>query len=260
MILRGVTSFSNPGTGSHLASTTAPAVGSFSACGFATLEADRNDYSMLFSIDDGSSNWTQMGTDTDGTSIVAFTSAGGGVSTSALANMSLGSPFFWGITGAGAGANNLIAYWRQVSRGHRIVSASTTGVATFGSATLKLAGDGFGGAYSWQGRMWGTRVWGRVLTPAQMHAESFRGDPQNISGLWAWYPLEGNVNRLGEDWSGNRRHLTRTGTGAPSRIFVPISYWEKQRRSVGKAPAAGGGPAAAALARGTNSVIQAGVR
>lgn len=116
----------------------------------------------------------------------------------------LNTPYALAFVGS---ASATTIYWRALTA--PTLSTYTTGQASGFTAAQLTYGDEVGG-FKLNGRMWGARCWGRVLTPAEILAESFSLTPVSRQSLnFAW--MLRNAQDL-TDISGNGRPPTVVGT------------------------------------------------
>ena len=224
-----------------------PSTAGFTVCGWASLTTDRNNYQILSSIDNGSTQYAEIGTDSDGTTLYIFNHGAIGAS---LGPLTLNTPFFWAQTVNGAGSGNHVGYGRAVGA-NTLTSTSQSGVAAITSQTFWVGRDGFdAGAYYFDGRIWNVKVWDRVLTAAELLVESFYSNVKFPASLHLHWRLPGSNNTT--DSSGNGRNATVSGT--LSTEDGPHGLWRPRRRIF--LPVAAGGTFKAAWARGANTIIQ----
>lgn len=217
-------------TGEGLSRTSSPpSTAGFTVCGWANLSTDRNTYQILSSIDNGSTEYAEIGTDADGTTLYIFNHGAIGASLGAL---TIGTPFFWAQTVNGSGSGNHVGYGRNAGT-NTLTTASQSGVAAIASQTFWVGRDGFdSGAYYFDGRIWNVKVWDRVLTAAELLVESFYQEIKFTASKHLHWRLPNASNTT--DSSGLGRDATVTGTLStedgshglwkPSRrIFIPAA-------------------------------------
>lgn len=188
-------------------STSPPSTAGYTVCGWASLTNDRNNYQILSSVDNGTSQYAEIGTELDGTTLYIFNHGAAGAS---LGTITLNAPFFWAQTVNGSGAGNHVGYARGAGQSS-LTSTSQSGVAAIASQTFWVGRDGFdSGAYFWDGRIWNVKVWDRVLTPAELLIESFYFNIKFPTSAHLHWPL--HHSSYTNDISGNARSATVSGT------------------------------------------------
>lgn len=145
-----------------------------------------------------------------------------------------GTTFFWAITSPGTGS--VTGHTRRLGASN--FQSATVSFVAFASGAVFLGGD-TGGSWA-NARYWNVRVYARQLSVRDVAIESISSSPL-ASGLWAWWPLDGNLQGILVDRSGNNRHLTRAGSGRIEPWFLSGAELSPlPRKSAVKAPAAGG--------------------
>lgn len=213
-----------------------PTSTAFTICGWAQMSVDTNTYATVCSLESGTSsaaNYLLLSTDSDGTSLKVWSSATGAASTT-IVGLTVGTPFFFALTCSGTGATSAVGYYRAQGS-NALTSVSYNGVS-FTPGALFIANDSFSEPFS--GRAWGVKVWDRVLSAAELLAESYFARPLFPTSLNCWWPLPNHSDTT--DKSGNARNPTVTGTLTTEDSTVNL--WSP-RRKVFVPTAAGGGTA-----------------
>lgn len=216
----------------------------WSACGWCTLQVDRNDWSAIFAVENASgANIFQ--TDATGTNLIVATGAG---TSSTIINPAVGTPFFWAMSNTGnADAGGLIGYAALDSDANLTSQSMTaTDVTTGSTRTLrwgKDASDEFTNADHSALKIWN----GVVLTAADFALERWSIIPRRTLDLWGWWPsINNGATELGIDYSGNGRALTVNGAPA-SAAFPPVPWGGVLEAVVENPVAAAGAPQAGTL-------------
>ena len=208
-----------------------PSPTAFGACGWAVLDVDRNASTCFFALESGTSSAAAtiaLFADSDGTSLKLFSPAGGGVTSGTLASLVVGQPFFWAVTGNGAGAGGLTAYYRTA--GSNTLSSVSIQGSTFSQGALFLGNNSY--AEWFNGRAWNAKVWDRVPSASELLIESYFARPQFPTSQNLWLPMYSHLDVA--DRSGNGRNPTVGGTlttgdtlvnlwNPRTRIFLPSS-------------------------------------
>lgn len=250
--LRGISAYRNAsteGSGTDKLDAVAQPTwsGGWTFCGWARRDfTTSGNWNTLFGINLNTSVSAGLLFDYPGTSTLSieYGTASGWQVDAFASDPGRDRPYFWAVSSTGLSIGSTVAYWGR--QGAPLVSrANTVALDSFVSspANVSLLNDVWN--QSFPGRMWNVMGWARGLSVADLTRQMNNPAAPVTGGLWAWWPLEGDENQLVRDYSGNRRNLTRTGTGQAGRIFVPASYYSRARSSVGKAPAGGSTPKSA---------------
>lgn len=221
-VARGRSSYRNRGSGDYLRLTSGlPASGSWTACGWMFVRPRASTFHYFLGL---SSSLASAGNEN------ALGRSGSNVSEmySNVASAQFSTDWF-GTSGArlfvvfgasGTGANQMFARVRRVTS--LAFDESVTGqIASYTPAAFWIGNDSYD---EWTDHsFWNVRLWGRALSAAEALRESFSSQPVARDGLIGWWPLEGNLDQLLCDYSGNGRHLTRAGTPRAEPFFLPAS-------------------------------------
>lgn len=191
-----------------------PAWNAFTACGWARLTTDNNNYSTLFSLENsGSSEFVVFQTDVDGTSLLVYVTSG---PSSNVATLTANTNFFWAVTSDGS--NVRIYYAAEGSAALNTVSIAFTD--SFVPATMWIGNNGFTEFFT--GDIGNVIVWNEVKTQAFLESQRARVLPFDTTNLNIWSPLSSASDEV-IDYSGNGRNWTRTGT-LPLANNFPVTW------------------------------------
>lgn len=198
----------------------------FTACGWARLVTDTNDFASIFSLDDAGSNYLLIETDADGTSLLGV---GSGATVVAMASLTVGTDFFWAVSSSGVTGSQTNFYYRTSTTNALTASAMSGTRTNFTPTGLYVGSDGF--AEQWNGRIWNVKAWARALTAAELLVESYYARVMYPGSLHLHWPMKGASDQ--RDLSGNGRTPTVTSTPTTEdergllmprrRIFLPTS-------------------------------------
>jgi hypothetical protein len=153
----------------------------------------------------GSTAYSGMGTEADGTSLRVY--ALGGASAE-IAVLTAGTDFFWAVVQSGSGASALTGYYRTAGQ-TSFASQQTTGDAAIGTGpTLTVGNNTF---TEWfDGRFQHIRCWDAALTSDELALEMYSALPVRLASLnFAWRDISASsVTDLGA----NARNATIGGT------------------------------------------------
>jgi hypothetical protein len=198
-------------------------------CGWFYLSVDRNTWSTIFSIDNGTSDNWLMQTSDDGVTMSTVFDAS---TQQGIGAMTVGTWYFICLATSGTTGN---LYYRTASNPTLTTVAVTSVTANVNAATLRLGESPWGGEW-WNGRIAAVQVYTVQLSAAEAHQESMQYAPRRLTNLVAWYPL---VKPETADYSGNARTLSG-GAGATTEDGPPIPWVATSPRLVLPAPTAGG--------------------
>lgn len=227
-----------------------PNVASVTIAGWACLDVDKNDFTNICTLEDSASNAgnsINLITDSDGTTLKIY--SGSSAYSATLATLTVGTPFFFALTGGAA--NAVVGYYRAA--GSNTLASVNHASSGFTSAAMYFGNDSY--AYYLNGRLFNLKVWDRVLTPAELLIESFYARPMFPANLNLWAPVNSTADVA--DRSGNARDLTIGGTLANEDNGVAL--WVPRRKLFVPAASGGGGLASAGVAQ-QSSQAQAGAR
>lgn len=174
------------------------------------LAVDRNDYSSIFFIDNGTSDNWGMQTGVDGTTMATVFDAS---TQQGMGSLTVGVWYY--VCLATSGTTGTL-YHKKAGDPALTVVAVTSVTASVNAATLRL-GESPWGAEWFNGSENAAKVWNRQLTRADAEQDSTQYAPQTTQNLIAYYPLT-RPDPL--DYSGNGRSLA--GSGATYEDGPPI--------------------------------------
>ncbi len=217
-------------------------------CGWFKVSVDRNDYSSIFFIDNGTSDNWGMQTGADGTTMSSVFDAS---TQQGIGSMTVGTWYFIALSTSGTTGN---IYYRTAAQSALTTVAVTSVTASVNAATLRI-GDSPWGAEWFNGVTAALKGWNAALTANETLQESMQYQPGRVSNLLFLHPF---VKAETADYSGNARTLSG-GTGATTEDGPPIpwiGYSPKliHQVSSGSAVALAGHADAAAGATGQASV------
>lgn len=186
--------------------TSLPAGNSMTACGWGRSPVDGAPADSLFTFGYASTSITWMIDATNVARISTF-DTDGVFSATPTAN----SWFFWALTIAGSGSNQINGYLGRLSDA-TLLTISATDAAATGAATGMACG--FTGAPAFTG----VRVWDAVLSAAELEKERSSLRPWRVAGLHCWVPM---LDAAVKDYSGNDRHWAPTGVTVTDSPPVP---------------------------------------
>src|SRR5690606_36931956 len=186
----------------------------FSVSCWVYLSTDRDDYSTVWSLDNGTGNNIIIQTDGDGTTLGIVSN---GSWSSVGLNMSVGQWYWVGVVKNGTTAT----VYRSTGTG--TVSSTNHSVTNSLTAdTLRIGQSPWGGEWL-NGRMAAVKIWTAALSANEIQAERDYTSPLLTANLRAWYPFEvaENVDHSGngETLSGGSSPSTEPGPGIP---FSPV--------------------------------------
>lgn len=208
-----------PATGNRLRPTTMLAnATNLSACGWISLDGDRNYYQGFFAIErppGHTTQYTELITDIDGTTLAVYDHVTGNVLT--LGSLTLGAWYWVGISVAAAGV--LTAYIKPMGG---VISkfSGTCAPLTSPPEQITLGSTNYDSTEWMNGRMARWRMWNRVLTDAQFARESRTVRPfdsTDIAGAWDLSDLA----TLTTDVSGQGNTLNLSGFQSHSVVSGP---------------------------------------
>lgn len=204
----------------QLAAASVPSMGSFSICGWAQLDTDRNALQQLFSFQAGPTfSYVSIQTDSDGTSLVIADQA---TLTSMGVSLTIGTPFFWGLTCSGVGTNTLTGYYAE--RGALSLTSAQRNVSAIDSQfqSFKIGNNDYGEPF--EGKLSRVMLFDTVLSATEMLRQKNSWMPVATPRAW-WPMIDTSLSNALQDVSGNSRHLTSAGTTSPTadtnRIWMP---------------------------------------
>lgn len=198
-------------------------------CAWVKIVTDRNDYSTIFSVDNGTGDNWLMQTDADGTTL-SF--VGDATTQQGIGSMTVGTWYF--IALATAGASGTIYY--RTAATQTMSTVAVTGVTASVNAVNFRIGDSPWTAEWWNGCINSVKAWTAQLSAAEVANEAQQYVPLRTANLVAFHPL---VQPETADYSGNSRTLSG-GTGATREDGPPIP-WRPSAPRLSLPPATGGG-------------------
>lgn len=214
-------------------------------CGWFQIVTDRNDYSTIFSIDNGTGDNWLMQTGVDGTTMNTVFDA---TTQQSMGAMTVGTWYF--ICLATNGTTGTIYYRTPATQTMSTVAVS--GATASVSAVNFRIGESPWGAEWWNGRINAVRAWTAQLSAAEVGQESQQYVPKRLTNLVAFHPL---VRPETTDYSGNARTLSG-GSGATREDGPPIPWDVLSPQLFLPAPSSGT-TAAAETASATASALDA---
>jgi len=192
--------------------------GGFTFAGWVYIVTDRNDYSTVMCLSDGStSEWVLLQTDASGTNLRPDVSDAANGSSTAL---STGTWYFVCLTFDGNVATWYSAELADPSLTTRSSTSSSAGET--GIDTLQF-GESIYGTEWWNGRIEGFKLWDVVLNSSEREAERAQLDPVKTSDLVGSWRLASPSDTT--DYSGNGNTLsamtgasTESGSGVPNSV------------------------------------------
>lgn len=204
----------------------------FAACGWGRIAVDRNTYSTVFSVDNTTSLYVLIQTNSDGTTLAYGTT---GEFTNIVA-VNVGEWFAWYLfdsgTAVGSGGAGI---WRSSTGAwtRRTKSAATVYSKTDG---FYVGNNGFG---EWlNGNVGAFKVWSATKTADQLESEVWSCTPRHFTNLYGTYP--GFLHTQLADRSNGGNTLTANGTLA-TEDGPPIT-WRRKKASGIFIPASGPPP------------------
>jgi hypothetical protein len=174
---------------------------SWSVCGWVKIAVDRNTYSGVFTVESSpSTEWNEIITDVDGTTLVFFDHVTGLVLTFGV--MTVGSWYFFGATVSGTA---LSAYFAAEGAASLTKTTGTiTTCTTIGQQNI--LSSGFPSAEFLSGNMALVRTWNGVNSDAEMNLELHSAVPVKTTGLVGDWRLA-SAATITADSSGNGNTL-----------------------------------------------------
>lgn len=198
-------------------------------CGWFRLVVDRNTWSTIFSVDNGTGDNWLLQTNSDG---VTLNSVFDATSQEGIGAMTVGTWYFIAMATAGTSGN---IYYRTAAQSTLTTVAVTGATASVNAATLRI-GESPWGTEWWNGEFSNVCMWTATLTAAEVLQESTRFVPYRYANLVAWYPL---IRPETVDYSGNGRTLSG-GAGATYADGPPIPWYTTSKPRLVLPPATGG--------------------
>lgn len=178
------------------------------------ISVDRNDFSSIFFIDNGTSDNWGMQTGTDGTTMATVFDAS---TQEGMGSLTVGTWYYVCLSTNGTTGN---LYYKTASATSLTTQSVTSVTASINAATLRI-GESPWGAEWLNGCIAAFKVYtGVALSAAEADLESRQYLPSRVANLQGFYPL---VRAETADYSGNGRTLSG-GTGAATEDGPPIPW------------------------------------
>ena len=244
--------FSADGQDYTRASGTFPTMaGPWTVCCWAKITTDRNTYSTIWSLDDGSTaNWEYLQTQSDGVTINVDSQAGASIVGPA---MTVGAWYFFATVKPSTGVNASTLYY-AVETAATLSSATGTLGETTACSTLRIGESPWTSEWL-NGCVAAFKLYTAALTAEEVAQERWFFTPQRTANLLAWHPFVsgGAVAEAQTDYSGNGNTLTG-GTSSTTEAGPSIA-WRPARRRRTYIPASGPPPTGPRV----NSLFLAGI-
>jgi hypothetical protein len=177
----------------------------FTACGCVYFATDRNDYSCIFSLENGT-EYVILETDSDGTRLFPVHNNGG---LPTAATLVAGEWYFWCIRRSTT--TDLTADVYRYSTGAWTQAVETIAAASFTPNVMYLGNDSYGEWFD--GRHAAFKLWNNFLSLDEVKREAFSIRPVRTTDLLQWTPaVDSTLANVGKDYSGNGRDWTQNGT------------------------------------------------
>lgn len=203
--------------------TRALALGSQSAytvCCWAKLSVDRNTWSTLWSLDNGTGDVDVVQTDSDGTTLELFSDG----NNPQFVAMTVGTWYFVGVSRSGTGGT---AYYRAASTGTLSTVDLAGSSSTTNMATLRIGESPFGTEWL-NGCIAAFKFWTAALTADEIAREAMQYAPARVSNQVSLHPF---VKAETTDYSGNGRTLSG-GSGTATEDGPPIPWQVSRTRLI----------------------------
>ncbi len=243
-------------SGDYLTRTASlPTITSFTMMGWVKISVDANDYQCFMALGTsapGSSDASMFygGTDSDGTSQMAYCPNTGQISTGGIGSMTVAKWYYAAIVVSGSGAGQFLYYMIDPATGSVSTITAAGGAVTAGY--MVVGEDNYGGD-NWNGCAENYLVYSAALSLADIQQQIWQRMPVRTANLNGWYPFLNDT----KDYSGNGNNWTENGS--LTYESGPGVAWKKTKHRVLIPVTAGGGggdPAAA----GYKSLLGVGVR
>lgn len=239
-LARGRSSYRNRGSGDYLRLTSGlPASsGSWTACAWVHVRPHAFTYHYFLGLSDAlasAPNEDVLGRSPANVSEMYSSGASAQFSTDWLGQV--GARLFVACGASGTGAGQMFARVRRVeARGFNESVTGTT--SSFTPAAFWIGNDSYD---DWTDHnIWNVMLWDAALSAEELLRQSYSPTPVRPRNLLGWWPLEGNLDQLLLDYSGNGHHLTRAGSPRAEPWFLPASVLPPLPRRRAVFVAAGG--------------------
>jgi hypothetical protein len=190
--------------------TSLPAINAFTIMAWAMIVTDRNNYSTFMGLGDTSGGEEiLLQTDTDGTTFNLWN----GIADNTGSALSVGAWNHLAVTCSGTGANGLLGYLNGV------VDITTTASGLVASQTMRFGNSAVSEFLN--GTLGAIKVYGAVLTAAEIATEMRSYVPVRWTNLNSWYPLLTTANDF---YTGG---LTLTTGGTTVAAEGPPIPWKR---------------------------------
>ncbi len=203
----------------YLRTASLPNADSFSACGFSVVN-NFGDFSIHFELQaSAGSRWHSIeSSDAASQNILEYNDSNATPTHTAIGTMTVGTPFFWGITKSSATVHCFFRPFTTATVTQTNITSAETGMT---AASMTVGGSNGFATETMDDRVNGVRVWDAVLSDAEMIQEAFSLKPIRLTNLHGWWPMIAAVEsdcRI--DWSGNGKTWSINATpvqeqGAP---------------------------------------------
>lgn len=214
------------------------------------ITTDRNNYSNVFAVETNGlgTEWNELMTDSDGTTLTVQDHAGGGSTAINLGALTVGTWYFAAFSVGTSGAG--VGYLASASASGLTRTTGTVAVMTT-HHHCTIGSTDFSEFFN--GRITGARLWDAVLSDADIEQERWRTKPVRRANLRAWWPLQDSAGKL-VDRSGNGRALTSPGAGAWQTEDGPPTFGRRRKTVTVSTPTSGAtGTLAQTLGNATSS-------
>lgn len=186
------------------------------------ISTDRNDFSTVWSLDNGAGTGMYLQTDSDGTTMsLADVAVEGAYGARA---MTPGTWYYWGVSVNGS-AGTIVS--RALGDSSFTVNTWTGGTSGINIATLRL-GESAAGAEWLNGTLAAVKIYQSNLSQAELEAEAWAYLPRRTAGIAAWYPFTATE---AVDYSGNARTLSG-GSGSATEDGPGLTWRQGRRRTL----------------------------
>ena len=203
-----------------------PPIGGCTVCGFFTRKADRGVQSVFLLLRNSvTGHYQEVATDAANDNLIGTRNAGDSASVMAI---STDAPFFAGYTFAGSGTNTCTIFGRVLTSAAMSTLTMDVDAQVVSADIFRFGEDGFGNWFD--GESSGVMIFDRVLTDAELLAQSRQRTPINRVSLNRWYPENdsGSASNNVVDFSGNARN--GTVVGSPTATTGALGgYWTRAK-------------------------------
>lgn len=216
-------------TGENYTSTSSPPAGTYTVTCWAKVSSDRNTWSAVWASDSSMSNYVYLATDSDGTTMKAWTQVSGNDREITGPNMTVGTWYRLALVVNGANAT----LYHGTASGTLSAPNSTTWQTIAATTTFRVGSNPFSGEWL-NGCIANLKHYSTDLTQAEIERELAQYLPARTANLVRWHPFLTNETT---DYSGNARTLSG-GTGTAREDGPPIPWHAARPRMI--LPAASG--------------------